>query len=578
MDNPTQKRIVVVLGMHRSGTSVIMKAIESLGVSIGNSLMPEAEGNNSKGFFEDLDIYNLNEKMLSTLNSSWYDLSPINNEDVAYLNSKGFLEKAVALLNEKLDTCEIFGFKEPRTTKLILFWKNVFARLNCKVDYVLALRHPGAVSMSLQKRDGIDIFRGQILWLSYQLSALSALQTESWIVQFYDLLVSDPETQLKDLARRLFLSLDAEKAKPYSERFIDPALRNFTISSNQSIGNNTEFSLPIISEIFNALYHLRDTDSASIALTINPSIKTWLDEFSRFKNQIDYINYQLSRINSLQLQILEKDSQILKISNIQNKNLNIEETNVIELCAYYGVLENDGVVYKEEFSSKNFIRFCDGVQLLKFRPNGSHDGIIGSIRFDTANVPCLAYVFELSIKLNAGDEELWKWSADSKELPWDHLSGAELVDFLPFNELTAAVVICTNDDPQMIFDISNLPLKKLNLLKIYLEAKVKLLPIKQGAEVAFNALTKARSEIIEIISKQMEQQNARFNDERRFLIEKSNDQHLVLSELSVELANTKNQLKETSIALEKKTRQIQQIKDSRIMRTALQLSKIKDLD
>lgn len=594
--------MIVVLGMHRSGTSAIMKAIESLGVSIGDSLMPEAEGNNSKGFFEDIDIYRLNEEMLSTLNTTWYDLSMISKGDVAYLNSKGFLEKALKLLSKKLEKCDIFGFKEPRTTKLVLFWQNVFAHIDCRVDYVLALRHPQAVAMSLKKRDGIDTFRGQLLWLSYQVAALTALNKESWIIQFYDSLISSPESQLQRLSQSLLLELNAVEAKLYSDEFIDPKLRNFTIGEAKNKFDN-EFSLPLIEDIFNTLLKLKDNDLSSTKLNTSDSINSWLNEFNRLKGQIDYINSQLGHINYMHSRIIEKESQLSRLAEIQNKNLPVEETSAIELSAYYGVSDATGTTYSEEFSSKHFLAFSDGIKTLKFKPDQNHDGHISSIRFDTANTPCLAYLFEFSIKSNIGGKILWSWNAGSQQLPWDSLSGGELIDFLPFNELNAAVVICTNDDPQMIFDISNLIPKIPKLLEIYLEVKVKLLPIKQGAEAAFNALTKIngtlinqltselnknrdalkstaelrdlilgnkdlinnfRSEITDVINNKMELQEKKFKNEIQTLEEK--------------LKNTKNQLEEATVALRHKTHQLEQIKKSRMMRTALLFSKMKNLD
>jgi hypothetical protein len=60
-------RLIVVLGMHRIGTSVITRGLQVLGVELGNRLMPPFEGNNAKGFWEDVDINDLNIEMLRFL-------------------------------------------------------------------------------------------------------------------------------------------------------------------------------------------------------------------------------------------------------------------------------------------------------------------------------------------------------------------------------------------------------------------------------------------------------------------------------------------------------------------------------
>ena len=54
------KSIIVVLGMHRSGTSAITRGLMVLGVELGDHLMPPAPNNNDKGFFEDIDVNAIN--------------------------------------------------------------------------------------------------------------------------------------------------------------------------------------------------------------------------------------------------------------------------------------------------------------------------------------------------------------------------------------------------------------------------------------------------------------------------------------------------------------------------------------
>ena len=50
------KRLIIMLGMHRSGTSTITRGLKVLGVELGNKLMPPVLGDNDKGYFEDIDL------------------------------------------------------------------------------------------------------------------------------------------------------------------------------------------------------------------------------------------------------------------------------------------------------------------------------------------------------------------------------------------------------------------------------------------------------------------------------------------------------------------------------------------
>src|SRR5210317_53351 len=67
----SRKKLVVVLGMHRSGTSVAARALKVLGVDLGDHLIPPIKNNNDRGFWEDIDINNFNNELLDKMGSNW---------------------------------------------------------------------------------------------------------------------------------------------------------------------------------------------------------------------------------------------------------------------------------------------------------------------------------------------------------------------------------------------------------------------------------------------------------------------------------------------------------------------------
>ncbi len=149
-----EKKLIVVLGMHRSGTSAITRGLQVLGASLGERLMPAIEGINDKGFFEDIEINAFNIELLSVIKSDWFYLSPVKEFQLEKLRREGYFLRAVALIQEKIKSEDIFAFKDPRVAKLLPFWKEVFSHCQINVNYVLALRHPLSVVNSLAKRDG----------------------------------------------------------------------------------------------------------------------------------------------------------------------------------------------------------------------------------------------------------------------------------------------------------------------------------------------------------------------------------------------------------------------------------------
>src|SRR6266545_6854697 len=183
-----EKKLIVVLGMHRSGTSVVSRALQVMGVTLGNNLMPPVPGDNDTGFWEDLDIYSLNMEMLNSLNRDWHFLTPIQPADVNSLHNSGYLARALKLLQDKMSGIQVFGFKDPRVTKLLPFWKEVFIQSQLKVSYVITLRHPLSVCRSLAKRNGFDVEKSALLWLEHVISSLDGTVGENRIVVDYDLL------------------------------------------------------------------------------------------------------------------------------------------------------------------------------------------------------------------------------------------------------------------------------------------------------------------------------------------------------------------------------------------------------
>lgn len=64
-----------MLGMHRSGTSMITRALVCLGVDLGDDLLDAVAGSNERGFWEDRSIVDLNDRLLAALGSRWDGLA-----------------------------------------------------------------------------------------------------------------------------------------------------------------------------------------------------------------------------------------------------------------------------------------------------------------------------------------------------------------------------------------------------------------------------------------------------------------------------------------------------------------------
>ena len=218
--------LVVVLGMHRSGTSSIARGLRVIGVELGNNFIPDIPSVNAKGFWEDAEINDLNIRMQAHLGIDWHFISPISSAQADRLCNDGFLLQSANLVRLKVASARPFGFKDPRTGTLMPFWQRVFEHCRLNVGYVLALRHPISVADSLRARDGFDYEKSYLLWLEHTLQSLTFIQGKPRVVVDFDSLIEAPDKQIARVSRLLGLEVNERALALYRDEFLDPILRH----------------------------------------------------------------------------------------------------------------------------------------------------------------------------------------------------------------------------------------------------------------------------------------------------------------------------------------------------------------
>ncbi|WP_167767850.1 glycoside hydrolase family 99-like domain-containing protein [Stutzerimonas stutzeri] len=226
------KKLVVVLGMHRCGTSVITRGLQALGVDLGTSLMPASEGNNAKGFWEDIEFNKINIDLLAALGHSWHSLMPVEREEWEKGALDSFRLPALELLRSRFEHTEYFGVKDPRVVRTLPFWQPIFEHLGLQVSYVIACRNPANVARSLASRDGFELEKGYLLWLEHMLLSMKYSESAPRVLIDYDRVLQSPEYELQRIAKLVGLPFDAssEEFASYRKDFLETALRHHACS------------------------------------------------------------------------------------------------------------------------------------------------------------------------------------------------------------------------------------------------------------------------------------------------------------------------------------------------------------
>lgn len=229
-------RAVLVLGMHRSGTSALARGLQMLGVYLGNNFL-KPQPDNPTGYWEDQTICDLNERLLAILGLRWEDVALIDNARWHESEVEALRAEAVNYLRSQFLSHPLWGFKDPRTIRLLPFWRSAFHGLEVDDRYLVVIRNPLSVALSLSQRQAMDAKTAHLLWLVYVLPYLSEIANRPFIVTDYDLVMANPRRQLERIAYRLTIQLDdANKSgiEQFAGHFLDSTLRH-------SIFNESDF-------------------------------------------------------------------------------------------------------------------------------------------------------------------------------------------------------------------------------------------------------------------------------------------------------------------------------------------------
>lgn len=240
---PARRRVVVVPGMHRAGTSVVARALQALGLDLGPALMSADPRMNARGFFEDTDIVRVDDELLALHGADWKSVALLAEADWSAPPVAGLHDEACAALARKLAPSGRFAFKDPRVPRLLPFWQRVFGTLELDDGYVIAVRHPLAVIASLTARDALDPRRSAWLWVLHLLCALRYTEGRPRVVVDYDRLLARPDRELARIAAALALpEAAADAAQAYRDGFLSGELRH-ALHAPHELGAAADFPL-----------------------------------------------------------------------------------------------------------------------------------------------------------------------------------------------------------------------------------------------------------------------------------------------------------------------------------------------
>ncbi len=226
---------LIVLGMHRSGTSMVTRLLNLMGAYFGpEGISLGANEENPKGFWERRDVLDLDEALLLAAGADWFRVAHFSLEKIPKEALMTFRDQASKLLLE-LDAHRPWVMKEPRQCLLLPLWRELLEVPIC----IYVHRQPIQIAQSLHRRNDFPIPFGLALWERYTLDALQAMAELPVVRVMHEDLMRDPVEMTTSILTQLE-TLGVRGLRQPSEKeilaFIEPKL--FRQTGGEDLQNN----------------------------------------------------------------------------------------------------------------------------------------------------------------------------------------------------------------------------------------------------------------------------------------------------------------------------------------------------
>lgn len=245
-------KAIIILGMHRSGTSMMAQLCQCMGAYLGeeNELIAAA-ADNPDGYFENIEISSIDNKLLQFSNREWYSLEPLKLDSNS-LQIKELTERLKVCIQNLFEKSDTIAIKDPRISILLPLWEKTLKELGVVIDYIWMFRNPLEVAASLRKRNGYTRKHSLLLWVYYNLNIAKFLEGKGYLALNYRDVLETPQI-FERLGRLFNRELDSDLEWKMSH-----IIKSNYCHSNYTFCNVQNTQNELLLEIYSALLCNRD--------------------------------------------------------------------------------------------------------------------------------------------------------------------------------------------------------------------------------------------------------------------------------------------------------------------------------
>ena len=314
--DPVGRVAILVLGMHRSGTSAVSGALGIAGAALGDDLMAPGE-DNPKGFFEHAGVVAIHEALLDALGRSWNDPRPLPS---GWLETRAASEAASALeklLRAEFSDAPLWAVKDPRLCRLLPLWWPILERLGVRPASLFVLRDPREVAASLSKRNAWPEGLSKLLWIEHLLDAEHATRGKRRAVITYTELLDDPPAAITRALAELGVAHDFALDAPSRAR-----LAGFVSSEHRhhAVGDGSIMGWELPCAMFEVASQADDDSLARLAPfgeRFEEARRLFADALEGFAHQVEQSRNDqqalLGRIEASEKEVVERGELIVSL-------------------------------------------------------------------------------------------------------------------------------------------------------------------------------------------------------------------------------------------------------------------------
>jgi GT2 family glycosyltransferase len=257
-----------------------LRVIHALGADVSSAAMSLVAEGQEADVSESAEIARLNDDILQSAGSAWYDWRPFNRDLLDSPAGHGFKARALDLLTREFAGSSLFMMADPRMSRLLPFWLDVLRELDADPKCVLPIGHPVEVAASLHERHNFVPAHSHMLWLRYQLEAEYDSRGLERVFLQCDDVIEDCRSAISHLIEGMTIAAQPRSAAPEADiDRIPKGVAEEHAVAEQDAPNDATLS-PWVNETYRALTMLQADFGSKKGLECLDRVRTEFDRAS----------------------------------------------------------------------------------------------------------------------------------------------------------------------------------------------------------------------------------------------------------------------------------------------------------